>query len=73
MKQVKKSQIKRIIVVSHGLRKQTMDALDVTYPTIRNALSYKSNTLKAQLIRLYALEHGGTMMVGSQINSSMLN
>ena len=50
------------IVVNHGLRKQMMLELKVTYPTIRAALAYNSNTLTAKVIRKYALEHGGVLV-----------
>lgn len=50
------------IVVEHGLRKQMMLELEVTYPTIRAALAYNSNTLTAKVIRKYALEHGGVLV-----------
>lgn len=50
------------IVVEHGLRKQMMLELGVTYPTIRAALVYSSNTLTAKIIRKYALEHGGVLV-----------
>ena len=52
------------IVIEHGLRKQMLFALEVTYPTIRAALTYKSNTLTAKCIRQYALEHGGVLVYG---------
>lgn len=66
MKKTKNPQTNRVIVVSHGLRKQIMETLNVTYPTIRSALKFKSNTLNAQLIRLYALTHGGKMMISDR-------
>lgn len=53
--------VKRIYI-EHGLRKQMMDALNVTYPTIRAALNFRSNTLTAKVIRQYAIEHGGVIL-----------
>lgn len=52
------------IYVEHGLRKQIMIALEVTYPTVKAALSYRSNTLTAKCIRQYALQHGGVLVSG---------
>lgn len=54
------------IQIEHGLRKQIMEALEVTYPTIKAALTFKSNTLTAKTIRQYALDHGGILLLGSQ-------
>ena len=50
------------IVVGYGLRKLMMLELGVTYPTIKAALEYKSNTYIAECIRQYALEHGGVLV-----------
>ena len=55
------SQIKQI-VVNHGLRKQIMAALGATYPTVRAALHFMSDTEKAQQIRQYAIDHGGILL-----------
>lgn len=52
------------IVIEHGLRKQMLFELEVTYPTIRSALTFKSNTLTAKCIRQYALDHGGVLVRG---------
>lgn len=50
------------IIVNHGLRKQMMMVLNVTYPTIRAALAFESDTFTAKCIRFYALEHGGVLV-----------
>ena len=50
------------IVVQHGLRKQIMTHFKVTYPTVRTALSYKSDTPMSKNIRQYALDRGGVLM-----------
>ncbi len=49
------------IIVEHGLRKEIMEKLNTTYPTVHKALNYKVNTLLAQRIRHYALTHGGVL------------
>ncbi len=48
----------RKIIVDHGLRKQMIMVLNVSYPTISAVLAFRSDTLTAKRIRLYALEHG---------------
>ena len=53
--------VKRIFV-DYGLRKQIMAALDVTYPTVRAALCFTTDTEMAQKIRQYALDHGGMLL-----------
>ena len=55
----------KIIKVSHGMRKQMMEVFSTTYPTLRAALSFESNTDKAELMRHYALEHGGILLESS--------
>lgn len=50
------------ITVSHGLRKEIMEELDCTYPTVRAALKFRSDTLLAIRIRQYAIRHGGVLM-----------
>lgn len=52
----------KIIIVSHGLKKEMMEVLDTSYPSIRSALSFKTNTLKARAIRQYALNNGGKLV-----------
>ena len=52
------------IVVEHGLRKQIMAVFDVSYPTVRVALKYGSNSITAQNIRQYALDNGGVLTYG---------
>lgn len=52
------------IHIEHGLRKQIMEELGVTYPTVKAALTYKSDTLTAKTIRRYAIEHGGVILQG---------
>lgn len=46
------------ILVEHGLRKEIMEKLNTTYPTVNKALNYRVNTLLAKKIRHYALTHG---------------
>ena len=50
------------IRVSHGTRKLIMDYFNVTYPTVRKALRYNTNSVTALAIRAYALEHGGWLV-----------
>ncbi len=50
------------ILVDYGLRKEIMHHLDTTYPTIKRALEFKTNTSLAQQIRFYALKRGGVLM-----------
>ena len=52
----------KIIIVSHGLKKEMMEVLDTSYPSIRSALAFKTNTMKAKVIRKYALDHGGKLV-----------
>ncbi len=52
----------KIIIVSHGLKKEMMEVLDTSYPSIRSALVFKTNTLKARAIRQYALNNGGKLV-----------
>lgn len=59
------------IYVEYGLRKQIMAALDVTYPTVKSALTYKSNTQIAKTIRQYAIEHGGIILEGISANTPL--
>lgn len=49
----------RLIIVGHGLRRQIMEALKVSYPTCRAALRYETDTEIARKIRGYAMNHGG--------------
>ena len=49
------------ILVEHGLRKEIMEKLDTTYPTVKKALNYEANTTLAEKIRHYALTHGGVL------------
>lgn len=55
----------KIIKVSHGMRKQMMEVFSTTYPTLRAALSFETNTAKAEMMRYYALEHGGILLESS--------
>lgn len=61
------------IVIRHGLRKQIMTDLGVTYLTIRAALSFKSDTRMAKVIRLYALEHGGVTVTAIDPSKELLS
>lgn len=54
------------ITVSHGLRKEIMEELQCSYPTIRAALKFQSDTLLADHIRQYAIQHGGILLAGSK-------
>ncbi len=48
------------IHISHGNRAKLMKALNVTYPTVRAALRFESNTVIAEKIRKVAKsEYGG--------------
>lgn len=48
-----------IIKVGHSVRKELMEALGVTYPTIRKALNGLTDNELAQKIRTTALAKGG--------------
>lgn len=50
------------IMVEHGLRKEIMEKLGTTYPTVKKALIYQSNTELAEKVRYYALTHGGVLV-----------
>lgn len=50
------------IKVQHGLRREMMSVFGTTYPTIRAALRYKSDTYYAKRMRGYALNHGGVII-----------
>lgn len=52
----------REIKIEHGLRKEIMNQLSTTYPTIKTALLYKSHTSLSDRIREYALQHGGILV-----------
>ena len=45
----------KMIKIEHGGRKQIMAALGVTYPTVRAALNYESDSDVAKRIRTYAI------------------
>jgi hypothetical protein len=49
----------KTILLESGDKRKIMDALRVTYPTIRKALRGESNTPLAQKIRGYAKKLGG--------------
>lgn len=51
--------MKRKIEVDHGTKKRIMRALNCTYPTVKTALEFRSETEKAQKIRQYAMQNGG--------------
>jgi len=50
------------ILVEHGDRKRIKETFNVTYPTIKQVLRYKSNTLLAEKIRRSALSYGGRLI-----------
>ncbi len=52
----------KVIIVSHGLKKEIMSELSTSYPSIRSALLFQTNTVKAKIIRQYALEKGGKLV-----------
>ncbi len=56
-----KEKIKEIRV-EHGLRKEILKTFNTTYPTIKTALSFQSDTENARMIRGYALNHGGILV-----------
>ncbi|HLW09750.1 MAG TPA: hypothetical protein VKX35_05075 [Fermentimonas sp.] len=51
---------KIIIKVDYSVRKEIMQILNVSYPTIRRALNNETNTEVAKKIRQVALAKGGT-------------
>jgi hypothetical protein len=50
------------IILGHSKKKEIMKIINVTYPTIRAALKYKSDSTLAFKIRKLALELGGVEM-----------
>lgn len=58
----------KMIIVTHALRKKIIEVMDVSYPTVRAALFFKTNTIKARLIRKYAIEHGADLIELSETN-----
>lgn len=50
---------KTIIKVDYSVRKEIMNILNVSYPTIRRALNNETNTEIAKKIRQVALTKGG--------------
>ena len=51
------------ILVNNGDRKELRRLLNVSYPTIRMALQYKSKTALAHKIRETAIKRGGIVVV----------
>ncbi|MBQ6100924.1 MAG: hypothetical protein IJL04_01380 [Bacteroidales bacterium] len=49
----------KMILIKHGDRERIMKAMGVTYPTVRRALRYESNSEVARKIRTYALRSLG--------------
>jgi len=49
----------RLIKVKQKVRLQLMKIHNCTYPTIRKALKYESDSELSKKIRISALEHGG--------------
>lgn len=52
----------RRIVISHALRKQILEVFDTTYPTVRKALAFETNSAKAYQIQQFALRNGGVLI-----------
>ncbi len=52
----------REIKVSHGMRREIMAIFGASYPTVRAALRFKSDTYFAKRMRGYALNHGGVIV-----------
>jgi len=52
----------RTILVNYGIKKEIMAALGCTYPTIKTALNYKSNTALSSKIREAAINKGGCLV-----------
>ena len=50
------------IVIEHGTRKELMKIFNTTYPTIRGALNYKTDSLLSSKIRQAALNRGGIVV-----------
>ena len=50
------------ILLAGGKRKNIIKSLNTTYPTIREALRFKSNTEISQKIRKIAIENGGKLV-----------
>ena len=57
----------KMIVVDHGVMKKLIEEGFGTYPTIRAALWYKSDTRRARQIRQRALQLGGVMMEAERV------
>lgn len=60
---LKKNTAMLCIMVEYGLRKEIMEHLGISYPTVKKELAYQSNTELAEKIRHYALTHGGVLAV----------
>ena len=50
---------KQLIKVKHTLRLKLMQLHGTTYPTVRKALRYESDSKLSEQIRKSAMEHGG--------------
>lgn len=50
------------IVVDYGVRKELMKMFETTYPTLRNALNFKSDNSLSKKIRKAALNRGGVLL-----------
>lgn len=53
--------MKKEILVNNGVRKRIKEVLGCSYPTIREALTYRTSTLLGQRIREVAIELGGVV------------
>ncbi len=51
------------ILVPHGVKREIMEGLGVSYPTVQKALCGKSNNKLSQKIRQAALNKGGCEVV----------
>jgi len=50
------------ILIGHGVKKEIMSAFKCTYPTIRTALRYKTDTVLSSKIRMAAISRGGRLV-----------
>ena len=53
----------QLIKVSVELQNEIAKTFEVSTRTVRSAISFESNSLSANLIRAYAINHGGKLFV----------
>lgn len=61
--EIKEHYTKEVIVLDYGQHKEIMRLLNVSYPTIRRALSGETMSKKALMIREMAIKLGGKILI----------